>query len=246
MVHGIPEGWGATRVLNEQGQGTALSTTTLTSQPTTTVAEDDGVIVMPQGPLWWLKRGIDFTVALVGLVVLSPFMALIALAISIDSPGPAVYRQVRVGRCGKRFAMCKFRTMVKDATERREELAPLNETAGIFKLRNDPRVTRVGRRLRRASLDELPQLLNVLLGQMSLVGPRPLIPEEDQLIEDPYAARRCIRPGMTGPWQALGPVRPPLREMVVIDCLYVESWSLRDDCRILLRTFGHVLRLHGV
>lgn len=223
-----------------------MSSTTLVSQREGIVTQDDDAFVGPHGTSWWLKRSLDFAAALLGLILLAPFMLLVALAIWLDTPGPVVYRQERVGRDGKRFSMFKFRSMVKDAAARREELYALNETDGVFKLRNDPRVTRVGRWLRRASIDELPQLLNVLGGQMSLVGPRPLIPEENELIEAPYQARRCVPPGMTGSWQALGPIRPPLREMVVIDCLYVESWTLRHDLLILLRTFGHVLQMRGI
>ncbi len=193
-----------------------------------------------------IKRTLDLVIAGVGVVVLSPVAALIALAIHRASSGPVMFRQTRVGRHGVRFSMLKFRTMVDGAEETRPELESRNESDGIFKLKDDPRLTGVGRLLRRCSLDELPQLINVLRGEMSLVGPRPLVPEEDARIQGPHRARLLMKPGMTGPWQALGPVRPPLREMVVIDCLYVENWSLWADLKILLRTFRHVLLLRGV
>ncbi len=193
-----------------------------------------------------VKRTVDVVLAGIGLVLTAPFGLLLALAIRIRSPGPAIFRQTRVGRHGATFRMYKFRTMIDHAELGRDALELLNESEGIFKLKNDPRMTGIGRLLRRGSLDELPQLLNVLRGEMSLVGPRPLVPEEDRRIQGPYRARLGLRPGMTGPWQALGPVRPTLRDMVVIDCLYVENWSLWTDLTILLRTFAHVVRLRGI
>lgn len=193
-----------------------------------------------------IKRAIDVVIASVGLVALAPFGLLIAVAVRISSPGSVIFRQTRVGRHGVTFRMFKFRTMIDGAELGRAELEVLNESEGIFKLRNDPRMTGIGRLLRRGSLDELPQLLNVLRGEMSLVGPRPLVPEEDRRIQGPYRARLRLRPGMTGPWQALGPIRPTLRDMVVIDCLYVENWSLWMDFRVLLQTFAHVARLRGI
>jgi len=192
------------------------------------------------------KRTLDLVIAGVGLVVLSPVAALIAVAIRRASSGPAIFRQTRVGRDGEPFSMLKFRTMIDRAEEARAGLEGRNESSGIFKLKDDPRLTGIGRLLRRCSLDELPQLVNVLRGEMSLVGPRPLVPEEDERIQGPHRGRLLVRPGMTGPWQALGPVRPPLREMIVIDCLYVANWSLWMDLKILLQTFRHVLLLRGV
>jgi lipopolysaccharide/colanic/teichoic acid biosynthesis glycosyltransferase len=180
------------------------------------------------------------------LVLAAPLLLVIAAAILISSHGPVLYRQTRIGWWGRPFAMLKFRTMCDGAHELRSSLEHLNESSGTFKLRDDPRVTRVGCFLRRTSLDELPQLVNVLRGQMSLVGPRPLVPEEDRLIDGEFRERLRVRPGMTGRWQTLGPIRPPLRQMVVIDCLYVEQWSLWEDLRILARTLVHVARLRGV
>ena len=144
------------------------------------------------------------------------------------------------------FEVLKFRSMVPDAEDRKAELASRNEAQGLFKIGADPRVTRIGRELRRTSLDELPQLLNVLKGEMSLVGPRPLIVEEDRQIQGFYRRRLHLTPGMTGPWQVLGSARIPLQEMVSIDYLYVANWSLWGDVKILLRTVAHVLRRHGV
>ncbi len=193
-----------------------------------------------------VKRAFDIVGALSGLVILSPLFALIALAVRLDSPGPVFFRQRRVGRNGEEFEMVKFRSMVDGAEERREALAARNETEGVFKLRADPRVTRVGRQLRKASLDELPQLVNVLKGEMSLVGPRPLISDEDRLVEGPHRRRLQLAPGMTGPWQVLGPARPPLGEMVKIDFLYAANWSLWIDIKILVRTGLHVAGMRGV
>ena len=164
------------------------------------------------------------------------------MAISLDSSGPIFFRQVRVGRDGKHFRMFKFRSMVADAEKRKDDLRALNEAGdGLFKLTDDPRVTRVGRFLRRTSLDELPQLFNVLRGEMSLVGPRPLVVDEDAQVLGLDRSRLHLTPGMTGPWQILGS-RVPMQEMVGIDYLYVANWSLWLDIKILLRTVRHVMR----
>ncbi len=141
--------------------------------------------------------------------------------------------------------MVKFRTMIDGAEAQRAALDALNETDGLFKITDDPRVTRVGRFLRRTSIDELPQLINVLHGDMSLVGPRPLVLDEDRLIEGRHRDRLQFAPGMTGPWQVLGPNRPPLSEMVKTDYLYAANWSLWSDVKILLRTFSHVFARRG-
>lgn len=193
-----------------------------------------------------VKRAMDFVGATLGLIVLAPFGAVIALAIRLDEPGPVFFRQLRVGRDGRLFRMIKFRSMVANAEGQREALQALNESDGLFKLSKDPRVTRVGRLLRRASIDELPQLINVLKGEMSLVGPRPLVLDEDRLVEGRHRARLQMAPGMTGPWQVLGPQRPPLAEMVKADYLYAANWSLWTDVKILLRTFAHVLARRGL
>jgi lipopolysaccharide/colanic/teichoic acid biosynthesis glycosyltransferase len=157
------------------------------------------------------------------------------------------FRQLRVGRHGQRFQMLKFRTMVLDADSMKESLRDRNEAqGGLFKIAEDPRVTRIGRFLRRSALDELPQLVNIVRGEMSLVGPRPLVLDEDRRIEGWHRRRLELMPGMTGPWQILGPARVPLKEMVAIDYLYVANWSLWTDAKILLRTVPHVMLRRGL
>jgi exopolysaccharide biosynthesis polyprenyl glycosylphosphotransferase len=193
-----------------------------------------------------IKRMMDVGLAALGIVVLAPLFALIALAIKLDSRGPIFYRQWRIGRNGRPFRMIKFRSMVADADARKAELAALNITEGLFKVVDDPRITRVGRVIRKFSLDELPQLFNVVGGEMSLVGPRPLVPDEDERVDGRFRRRLRLVPGMTGPWQILGPARVPLTEMVGIDYLYGANWSLWLDVKILLRTVGHVLSRRGL
>jgi exopolysaccharide biosynthesis polyprenyl glycosylphosphotransferase len=188
-----------------------------------------------------LKRSFDVLVAAPLLVLLSPLLLLTALGIKLSSPGPVLFRQTRVGRSGREFQMLKFRTMVKGADQRKDELLDLNEAAPMFKIADDPRVTRLGRFLRRRSLDELPQLLNVVRGDMSLVGPRPLIPEEDRLFSGWDRRRYHVAPGVTGPWQILGSSRVPMEDMVTIDYLYCANWSLWLDAKVLARTIPYVL-----
>ena len=192
-----------------------------------------------------IKRTIDLAGATFGLLILAPFGALMALLIKLDTPGPVFFRQPRVGKDGQLFQMLKFRSMIDGAHNQRAALAALNETDGLFKLSEDPRVTRVGRLLRHTSLDELPQLINVLRGEMSLVGPRPLIADEDELIQGHHRERLQLTPGMTGLWQVLGPPRPPLAEMVKADYLYATNWSLWNDVKILVRTLTHVSARRG-
>jgi exopolysaccharide biosynthesis polyprenyl glycosylphosphotransferase len=195
----------------------------------------------------WIKRFFDVLGASIGLIAIAPLMIVIAIAIKLDSRGPVFFRQLRVGRHGRRFYMFKFRTMVKDADEMKESLRDRNEAQeGLFKIAADPRVTRIGRLLRTSALDELPQLLNIVKGEMSLVGPRPLIVEEDERIAGWNRRRLELMPGMTGPWQILGPARVPLKEMVALDYLYVANWSLWTDMKILLRTVPHVLGRRGL
>jgi exopolysaccharide biosynthesis polyprenyl glycosylphosphotransferase len=193
-----------------------------------------------------VKRATDLAVSSLACIFLAPLFALIALAIRLDSPGPIFFRQTRVGRADACFEMLKFRSMVDGAETMRAPLLAQNESQGIFKLRGDPRVTRVGRFLRATSLDELPQLINVVRGDMSLVGPRPLILEEDGFIEGHYRGRLELAPGITGPWQLLGPTRVPLKEMVKMDYLYGANWSLWADIKVLLRTVAHVLGRRGM
>jgi exopolysaccharide biosynthesis polyprenyl glycosylphosphotransferase len=193
-----------------------------------------------------LKRGFDLVGATLTLLVMAPLMAVVVLAIRLDSRGPALFRQTRIGRRGEPFQMLKFRTMTVSADREKDELTSLNEAkSGLFKISDDPRVTRVGRFLRRTSLDELPQLFNLLKGEMSLVGPRPLIHEEDERILGWRRGRLDLVPGITGPWQLLGPHRVSLDEMVKIDYIYVGRWSVWTDIKILLRTILHAVGLRG-
>jgi exopolysaccharide biosynthesis polyprenyl glycosylphosphotransferase len=193
-----------------------------------------------------LKRAFDLVGSSLLLVSVAPLLAVIAAAIRLDSRGPVFFRQVRVGRDGERFEMLKFRTMAPDAEAQKDRLRHLNEARGLFKIADDPRVTRVGRFLRSTSLDELPQLLNVWRGEMSLVGPRPLVVDEDSRVQGLYRSRLYLTPGMTGHWQILGSARIPMEEMVGIDYLCIANWSLWTDLKILLRTIPHVLVRGGM
>jgi exopolysaccharide biosynthesis polyprenyl glycosylphosphotransferase len=195
----------------------------------------------------FLKRAMDFVAATIGLVLLAPLLVMLGLAVKLDSPGPVFFRQRRIGRRGERFDMFKFRSMVPEAEQIKGKLNHRNEAeGGLFKISDDPRITRVGRFLRQASLDELPQLLNVLKGDMSLVGPRPLVPDEDLLIEGWQRRRLAVKPGMTGLWQIFGSSRIPMNEMVKIDYLYGANWSIWLDLKILLRTVPYVVHRRGL
>lgn len=194
------------------------------------------------------KRALDVIGSALLLVVLSPLLLATAIAIKIDSRGPVFFRQTRAGRGQKTFRMVKFRSMYRDAEERKKQFEAENEaTDGVmFKIKRDPRVTRVGRFLRRTSLDELPQLINVLKGDMSLVGPRPLILEESQHAARDWHARRLdLRPGITGLWQVSGRSDIPFQDMVRFDYQYVSGWSLARDIEILLATIPVVLSRRG-
>jgi lipopolysaccharide/colanic/teichoic acid biosynthesis glycosyltransferase len=192
-----------------------------------------------------VKRSFDVVISLLALAVLSPLLLLIALLVKADSPGPILFRSLRVGRNGEALWMLKFRTMVEGADAQRDALRHLSDASGgLFKIENDPRVTRLGRYLRRTSLDEIPQLFQVLTGKMSLVGPRPLPPEEDALI-DRGGWRLHVRPGITGPWQVAGSWRVDLAEMVLLDDDYLANWSVWRDLKILVFTLGHVVQRRG-
>ena len=194
-----------------------------------------------------LKRGFDVTGASLGLLVLAPGLALVSALIKLDTRGPVIFKQTRIGRDGRPFQIWKFRTMVCGADELKAQLQARNQAAaGLFKVHDDPRITRTGRWLRRASLDEFPQLVNVLMGQMSLVGPRPLILDEDNQITGLDRRRLHLTPGMTGHWQIAGSSRVPLAEMVKLDYLYVANWSLWTDLKILMRTSAHVTARRGI
>jgi len=189
-----------------------------------------------------VKRGVDVVGAVTILMLGLPLLGLIALAIRLDSPGPVVFRQTRVGAGGKWFEMYKFRSMREGAEAELEQLLELNEANGqFFKIRQDPRLTRAGRFLRRTSLDELPQLWNVLRGEMSLVGPRPPVPAEVSRYMEWHKRRLDGRPGMTGLWQVSGRSLLSFDETVLLDIYYIENWSLWLDFKILLRTIPTVL-----
>ncbi len=199
-------------------------------------------------PALLLKRAFDVIGALLALILAAPLMLLIALAVKLDSPGPVFFRQRRVGVGGRTFTIWKFRCMFQDAEERKHELAHLNIYGNprLFKLPDDPRVTRMGKFLRRSSLDELPQLFNVLCGEMSLVGPRPPIPSEVDTYEPHHYERLSVVPGITGPWQVGGRNLITDFEMVVqMERAYIGSWSLLLDAKILFRTIAVVFRGWG-
>ena len=197
-----------------------------------------------------LKRTVDILVSGLGLLLLAPAGAVIAAAIKLTSPGPVLFRQRRVGRGGKHFRLLKFRSMTDDAEARRAALTVHNEASGhLFKIKRDPRITRVGAMLRRWSLDELPQLWNVLVGEMSLVGPRPLPHQDVSGADSPYpewcARRSAVRPGITGLWQVSGRSQLEFKEMVRLDLYYINNWSLGLDLKLLARTIPAVLSGHG-
>jgi lipopolysaccharide/colanic/teichoic acid biosynthesis glycosyltransferase len=192
------------------------------------------------------KRVLDAAAALLGLILLSPLLGLIALAVKLESPGPVFYRSTRVGRQGRTFEFLKFRTMLRGADQLKAELEHLNEMDGpVFKIRDDPRVTRLGRLLRRTSLDELPQLVHVLRGEMSLVGPRPPIPEEVTQYEPWQRRRLSVTPGITCLWQVSGRNDIGFEEWMQLDMEYIDRLSLGEDLKILLLTVPAVLRGMG-
>jgi exopolysaccharide biosynthesis polyprenyl glycosylphosphotransferase len=219
------------------------------------VIEDlEGVPVVSLPPMRFsrstllLKRSFDIAISGIGLLVLSPLLALVAVAIRLDTRGPVFFRQARHGRGGREFRIAKFRTMVDGAEAQRHEMAHLNEMEGggpLFKMREDPRITRVGSILRKFSIDEIPQLWNVLKGEMSLVGPRPFVVHESARITG-WAGRRLeTTPGITGLWQVLGRNDIPFEEMVKLDYVYVTNWSLWWDIKILCQTIPVVLGGRG-
>jgi exopolysaccharide biosynthesis polyprenyl glycosylphosphotransferase len=194
----------------------------------------------------FLKRFVDISAAGFGLIYLSPVLFAIAALIKLDSRGPVIYRAKRIGRKGEPFDCLKFRTMITNADELREKLAHLNERDGaLFKITNDPRVTRLGRILRKYSLDELPQLWNVFRGEMSLVGPRPPMPEEVRDYHHTHLRRLDVTPGITGLWQVSARQDPSFETAVSLDTQYIENWSCWLDIKILLRTIAVVVRGTG-
>jgi exopolysaccharide biosynthesis polyprenyl glycosylphosphotransferase len=193
-----------------------------------------------------VKRAMDLALIALATPLLLPLATAVAVAIRWDSPGPAIFKQRRVGKNGRLFTAYKFRTMVVDAEARKAELTALNEADGpIFKIRNDPRMTRLGRFLRRSSLDEIPQLWNVVRGEMSLVGPRPQLPQEVAQYEEWHKRRLEVNPGLTGLWQVLGRSDTSFDEMVRLDIYYAENWSPSMDLRIILETIPVVLSGKG-
>ncbi len=195
----------------------------------------------PKGA-YLIKRVMDVFLSTLALIVISPFMLVIALLIKMDSPGPVFYRAARIGRKGRTFTCYKFRTMVAEADKLREDLAHKNERDGIlFKMANDPRITKIGARLRKYSLDEVPQFFNVLMGDMSLVGPRPPLAAEVEKYDIAHLRRLDVLPGMTGLWQVEARQDPSFDSYISLDTAYVENWNLLLDLRILARTIGVVL-----
>ncbi|MBX3011066.1 MAG: sugar transferase [Caldilineaceae bacterium] len=216
------------------------------------VEEIDGIPLLGTRALsiqgWNLivKRAVDLVATILAGLLSLPLLGLIALAIRLDSAGPVIYRQTRIGKNGKAFTCYKFRSMVTDADELRNTLTNRNEATGpLFKVRNDPRQTRVGRWLRRYSLDELPQLYNVLRGEMSWVGPRPNLPHEVEQYQEWHKKRLSVSPGITGLWQVSGRSDLTFDEMVLLDIYYVENWSLALDLHILLRSIPAVFQGRG-
>jgi exopolysaccharide biosynthesis polyprenyl glycosylphosphotransferase len=194
-----------------------------------------------------VKRALDILLAMGGLIVASPLLLVSAVMVKATSPGPVIFRQQRVGRGGRTFTCYKFRTMHRDAEQRLEEIKHLNEMGGgvTFKMRDDPRLTNVGRFLRRTSVDELPQMINIFKGEMSWVGPRPPTPKEVEQYSEWHRKRLDVTPGLTGLWQVSGRSELSFDEMVKLDIYYAENWSLAMDMMIILRTIPAVLRREG-
>jgi exopolysaccharide biosynthesis polyprenyl glycosylphosphotransferase len=219
--------------------------------PSVAIDDVEGVTVLGLAPPMLtrssraLKRVVDVAIALPALVLVSPLVVVIAILVKATSRGPVFFSQERVGRGGRHFRMHKFRTMVRDADQQLEELRSSSAHSSWLLLEEDPRITKVGRFLRHYSLDELPQLWNVLRGDMSLVGPRPMPLDVDEKIAGWGRKRLDLTPGITGPWQVLGRTKIPFEEMVKLDYLYVTNWSLWQDIRLLIRTLPAVVRRRG-
>ena len=219
--------------------------------PAVEVDDVEGVTVLGLNPPYLprssrlLKQTTDIVIAATLLTVLSPILLLVAIAIKLGSRGPVFFVQERVGRAGQQFRLFKFRTMVVGAEDQRAALLGHSIDPNWLSLDHDPRITSLGRRLRRLSIDELPQLWNVLRGEMSMVGPRPLIPAEDAMVAAWARRRLDLTPGITGYWQVLGRTTIPFEEMVKLDYLYVMNWSLWEDVRLMLRTLPVVFGGRG-
>ena len=244
---------GIVRAANAPGLQVSLLPSMLAAVGGSVVFDDVGGLVLMGVPRFGLtrssavlKRAFDLVGATIVLVLSAPLMALLAIAVKLDSHGPALFRQTRVGRDGAPFQMLKFRSMIDGADALKDSLRGHNEAAdGLFKIDADPRITRVGRLLRRTGLDELPQVFNVLAGDMSLVGPRPLVLDEDRRVTGFDRHRLHLTPGITGRWQTLGAARVPFEEMVKIDYLYIANWSPWTDVKIIIETVGYLARRRG-
>ncbi len=249
-LHGMSE---AVSICQEQGVAVKIGLDLFPEHATRLTVEDlEGLPVLsyastPQAVLPLVaKRAFDVAASALALAVLSPLLMLVALAVRLDSPGPVLFRQRRVGLNGRQFTLYKFRSMRVGAEAERARLAALNEMDGpVFKLREDPRVTRVGRPLRRTSLDELPQLWNVLRGEMSLVGPRPPLPDEVCRYERWQRRRLSVKPGLTCTWQVSGRSEVDFRRWMELDLAYIDGWSLWADILIVLRTIPAVILGRG-
>jgi exopolysaccharide biosynthesis polyprenyl glycosylphosphotransferase len=241
------------RLTNATGLHVSLLPSMLGAVGTSVVFDDVRGLMMMGVPRFgltrsskFLKRTFDLAATCLVLVAVLPVMALIALAIKLDSRGPALFRQTRMGRDETPFEILKFRSMVDGAEALKDALRGHNEARdGLFKIDRDPRITRVGRLLRRTGLDELPQLFNVVAGNMSLVGPRPLVIDEDRHVKGFDRRRLQLTPGITGRWQTLGAARVPLSEMVKIDYLYISNWSPWLDFKIMIETVAYLVRGRG-
>jgi exopolysaccharide biosynthesis polyprenyl glycosylphosphotransferase len=193
-----------------------------------------------------IKRATDIVVSATALVLLSPLLVAVAIAVKLTSPGPVLFRQERVGLHGRAFKMLKFRSMVADAERRKAELEAFNEQSGpVFKMHSDPRVTGVGRFIRKFSIDELPQIVNVLRGDMAIVGPRPPIPSEVARYEAWQRRRLSVRPGLTCVWQVSGRNRVSFQTWMLLDLRYIDHWNLLQDLSIVWRTVPVVLTGRG-
>lgn len=194
----------------------------------------------------FVKRALDVLLAILGLLILMPALLVIAMLIYVTSPGPIFYKSLRIGKNRKPFYMYKFRTMVVNAEKQRQQLLEKNNLQGkLFKLKHDPRVTPLGAFLRKYSLDEFPQLINVIRGEMSIVGPRPYIPEESANFKAPYTLRFSVTPGLTGPWQANGRSDLDFQQLCELEFKYILNWSLLLDIVLVLKTIPSVLFSKG-
>jgi len=238
---------------NASGLHVSLLPTTLGAVGSSVVFDDIGGVVLMGVPRFGLsrsssalKRSFDLLGAGFGALLFAPLIAVIAVAIKLDTPGPVLFRQTRMGRDENPFEMLKFRSMVDGADRLKDSLRDHNEAGdGLFKIDEDPRITRVGKFIRRTGLDELPQLFNVIAGSMSLVGPRPLVIDEDSRVTGFDRRRLALTPGITGRWQTMGSARVPLSEMVKIDYLYITNWSPWTDIRIIADTLVYLGRGRG-